>query len=198
MKGMKVNGLLISAGLSGRMGEFKPLMLFDGESFITGITRKLLRFCNEVVVVSGFQNEKVESVINSQFQDRVSCAYNPHFEKGMFTSLKAGIDRLENSDWVLYHFVDQPFFTNEFYYELILHANNECDWVQPVCDGKEGHPVMFNRKVIELVKESSLDSNLRMIRDLPRVRKNYWNCHYPEVLVDFDTREDLERFNLNQ
>ncbi len=218
MNGTKVNGLLISAGLSGRMGEFKPLMQFNGEPFVTGITRKLVSFCEKVVIVTGFQNEKVEALIdsqfsitrldstrlieservNSQFPNKVTCVYNPNYTKGMFTSLKAGIEQLKNSEWVLYHFVDQPFFTNEFYKKMVSQANDEFDWVQPVHDGKEGHPVMFNKKVIDMIAESPLDSNLRMIRDLPVIRKNYWNCDCPEVLVDFDTKEDLKRFDSNQ
>ncbi len=201
MNSNKLNGLLISAGLSGRMGEFKPLMQFNREPFVTGITRKLVSFCEKVVIVTGFQNEKVEalidsqfSILNSQFSNKVACVYNPNYTKGMFTSLKAGIEHLKNSEWVLYHFVDQPFFTNEFYKKMVSQANDEFDWVQPVHDGKEGHPVMFNKKVIDLISKSSLDSHLRMIRDLPDIRKNYWNCSYREVLIDFDTPEDLKNF----
>lgn len=201
MNSGKLNGLLISAGLSGRMGEFKPLMQFNGESFVTGITRKLFTFCSKVVVVTGFQNEKVEStinsqfaILNSQFENRVACVYNPYYEKEMFTSLKAGIEHLKDSEWVLYHFVDQPFFSNDFYRKIISQISSECDWIQPVHNGKEGHPVMFNKKVIDLISKSSLDSHLRMIRDLPDVRKNYWNCGYREVLIDFDTPEDLKNF----
>ena len=202
MNSNKLNGLLISAGLSGRMGKFKPLMQFNREPFVTGITRKLVSFCEKVVIVTGFQNEKVEalidsqfSILNSQFSNKVACVYNPNYTKGMFTSLKAGIEHLQDSEWVLYHFVDQPFFTNEFYKKMVSQANDEFDWVQPVHDGKEGHPVMFNKKVIDLISKSSLDSHLRMIRDLPDIRKNYWNCSYREVLIDFDTPEDLKNFS---
>lgn len=194
MRSVKLNGLLIAAGLSGRMGEFKPLMQYNREPFVTGIVKKLLDVCDRVVVVTGHQSEKVESVCRLQFAERITFVYNPHYAEGMFTSLKAGIGRLKNSDWVLYHFVDQPFFTDEFYKRMILQANDEFDWVQPVHDGKEGHPVMFNKKVVELISKSSLDSHLRGIRNLAIVRKNYWNCNYPEVLIDFDTKEDIEKF----
>lgn len=205
MMSVKLSGLLISAGLSGRMGEFKPLMNFNHEPFVTGIIKKLLEVCDHVVVVTGFENEKVElvidsqfSILNSQLENRVSCVYNPHYKEGMFTSLKAGIEHLKDSDWVLYHFVDQPFFTNEFYKKMVSQANDEFDWVQPVHNGKEGHPVMFNKKVIDLISDSSLDSHLRIIRDLSVIRKNYWNCGYSEVLIDFDTQADLKNYGGGQ
>ena len=195
MSSVKLNGLLISAGLSGRMGEFKPLMQFNREPFVTGIVKKLLEVCDHVVVVTGYESEKVETVCRERFSERTTFVYNPHFTEGMFTSLKAGIEHLQDSEWVFYHFVDQPFFTNEFYKKMVSQANDEFDWVQPVHDGKEGHPVMFNKKVIDLISKSSLDSHLRMIRDLPDVRKNYWNCGYREVLIDFDTPKDLKNFS---
>ncbi|MCL4550316.1 MAG: NTP transferase domain-containing protein [Bacteroidetes bacterium] len=194
MNSGKLNGLLISAGLSGRMGEFKPLMQFNHEPFVTGIVRKLLEVCDRVVVVTGYESEKVESVCRANFAERITFVYNPYYEKEMFTSLKAGIEHLKDSEWVLYHFVDQPFFSNDFYRKIISQISSECDWIQPVHNGKEGHPVMFNKKVIDLISKSSLDSHLRMIRDLPDVRKNYWNCGYREVLIDFDTPEDLKNF----
>ena len=198
MTDVKVSGLLISAGLSGRMGEFKPLMKFNGETFVAGIVNKLSSLCDQVVIVTGFKKEKIETLINSQFPNKVACIYNPHYTKGMFTSLKAGIEHFKDSDWVLYHFVDQPFFSNEFYKEMIIQVSNEYDWVQPVHNGREGHPVMFNKKIVELIRESPLDSHLRKIRDLSVVRENYWDCGYPEVLIDFDTKDDLEKFESGQ
>ena len=86
-----INGLLISAGLSGRMGQFKPLMLYKNKSFVVTIVEKLLTVCERVVVVTGFQKEKIESTINSQFStlptgrqvrnsqflNRINCVYNP-------------------------------------------------------------------------------------------------------------------------
>lgn len=190
----EINGLLISAGLSGRMGAFKPLMQFNGETFVNCVTQKLLRICDHVIVVTGFQREKVESVCRLQSTEKIVCVFNPNYEIGMFTSLKAGIEHLRNSNWVLYHFVDQPFFADEFYDEMILQISDNYDWVQPVHNGNEGHPVIFNKKIIDIIAESSLDSNLRIIRDLPSIRKNYWICDYPEVLKDFDTPEDLENY----
>ncbi|MFH1528500.1 MAG: NTP transferase domain-containing protein [Bacteroidota bacterium] len=37
----KIHGLILSAGLSGRMGKFKPLLHYKGKSFIQNIVFKL-------------------------------------------------------------------------------------------------------------------------------------------------------------
>ncbi|MEW6702134.1 MAG: NTP transferase domain-containing protein [Bacteroidota bacterium] len=202
MKITKISGLLISAGLSVRMGSFKPLMNYEGEPFVVVIVKKLLKFCERVIIVTGYKSDEIELVLNSQFlnssisqlRNRIFIVFNADYEKGMFTSLKTGIKELHNSDWVLYHFVDQPFFPENFYEDLISRINAESDWIQPVHQGEEGHPLLFNKKVVEMIAKSFFDSNLRTIRNLPAVRKNYWECNYPEVLLDFDTPEEIEKF----
>jgi len=193
---MKLSGLLIAAGLSERMGMFKPLMHYNSSPFIVNITEKLLNVCENVLIVTGYRNAEVESTIQYAFRDamlfpRVSLVHNSEFEKGMFTSLKRGIEKLDNPEWVLYHFVDQPVHKIRFYKDLAQQIEEGYDWIQPVYMGTEGHPVIFNNKVMKIISGSSADSNLRLIKNDKEIRKKNWNCKYPEILNDFDTPEDL-------
>lgn len=204
-----INGLLISAGLSGRMGQFKPLMLYKSKSFVVTIVEKLLTVCERVVVVTGFQREKIEALIksqfstlptgrqalNSQFLKRVKCIYNLNYDKGMFTSLQAGLAELKNSDWVLYHFVDQPFHEEKFYSELISQIDDSKDWIQPCYNGKKGHPVLFKKKIFGKILTADPSSSLRLIRDDNDTKKKKWECAYSQILNDFDTQSDIEKFN---
>lgn len=197
-----INGLLISAGLSGRMGQFKPLMNYNGKSFVVTIVEKLLTVCKKVVVVTGFKSEKVESTINSQFSisnsqfiNKVECTYNPNFEKGMFTSLQAGLTEIKKSDWVLYHFVDQPFHEEKFYKELVFQIGDNYDWIQPCYKGKEGHPVLFKKSIFEKILTANPSSSLRLIREDDNMKIKKWECGYSQILNDFDTPEDLRNFH---
>jgi len=191
-----VNGLLISAGLSGRMGQFKPLMLYEDKSFVVTIVEKLLKVCEKVVVITGFQKEKIESIINSRFSIHVECVFNPNYEKGMFTSLQAGLIELKNSDWIVYHFVDQPFHEKKFYKELVSQIEDTYDWVQPVYNGKEGHPVLFKKSIFEKILQADPSSSLRVIRDDNSTKIKKWECDYSQILNDFDTQSDMEKFNI--
>ncbi len=200
---MKLDGLLISAGLSGRMGAFKPLMDYKGEPFVVAIVRKLLQVCNRVIVVTGYKNDEVESLLNSQFsilnsqlENRLESVFNQDFNKGMFTSLQAGLKKMIDSDWALYHFVDQPFHSEKFYEELILQIDHSADWIQPVYKGKEGHPVIFRKTIFERILTSPSNIMLRTIRDDEVTKKKYWECGYSQILKDFDTKEDIENFHL--
>ncbi len=49
----------------------------------------------------------------------------------MFTSLQTGLTAAINSDWILYHFVDQPGLPNKFYQEFIKQIDDEHNWIQP-------------------------------------------------------------------
>mgnify|MGYP001612083614 FL=1 len=201
----KINGLLISAGFSGRMGAFKPLMTYEGEPFVVVITKKLLIFCDRVVIVTGFKNDQVESIINSTFytlhsslKHRVVCVYNSNYEKGMFTSLQTGLKELTDSNWVLFHFVDKPFHKEKFYKDFISQIDENYDWIQPMYDGKEGHPVMFKKTVFEKIITSPENHILRLIRDDGLTKKKKWECSYSQILKDFDAKEDFEKFSENQ
>lgn len=196
----KINGLLIAAGFSRRMGDFKPLMEYDNNPYIVVITKKLLSVCETVVIVTGHKSIEIESTIKLAFIEnilfpRVKVLVNPSFEKGMFTSLQTGIKELIDSDWILYHFVDQPFHKEKFYKEFVAQVDDEYDWIQPVYDGKEGHPVIFRKTIFEKIITSSEDYSLRLIRDDGVTKKKKWECSYPQILKDFDTPEDLIHSN---
>jgi molybdenum cofactor cytidylyltransferase len=198
MKNINLGGLLIAGGLSQRMGQFKPLMKYDEEEFVVSVARKLIEVCDKVIVVTGFQKDKIEKILNSNLLPQVECVYNPDYAKGMFTSLKTGLNELHNFDWVLYHFVDQPFHSKEFYKDMISQIDGSCDWIQPVYKGKEGHPVLFNKKIIGMVNESPNDSQLRYIRDDSAIRIKRWGCNYSSILIDFDTPDDIRNIDLKK
>jgi molybdenum cofactor cytidylyltransferase len=197
MEKQKVNGLLISAGYSGRMGAFKPLLPYQHNPYVVVIIEKLLRICEHVTVVTGFNSAELEATIKFGFMDRVlfprvSIVHNDNYDKGMFSSLQTGLRTLNNPEWILYHFVDQPFHEKKFYAELANQISGDYDWIQPVHMGKEGHPVVFNKNVADMITSSSANSILRTIRNLPEIRKKYWDCPYSSILKDYDTPEDLK------
>lgn len=200
---MKITGLLISAGFSSRMKEFKPMMLHNNSPFVVTITSKLLHVCEKVVIVTGYKNTEIESTIKYAFVEnnlfpRVKLVYNPNFETGMFTSLQTGLKELTNSDWVLYHFVDQPFHKEKFYKEMLEQIDDNYDWLQPVYDGKEGHPVLFSKKIFEKIFSADPGSSLRLIRDDGDTKKKKWECNYPQILKDFDTKEDFDEYKVRE
>jgi len=193
-----VNALLISAGLSSRMGNFKPLIKLENQTFVTTVAKKLLSVCKNVTVVTGYKSNELEKEIRYSFQNEngtlspnVKCVFNPEYGSGMFSSVKTGLAEMKNSDWVIFHFVDQPMIPIGFYRELILQIDDSYDWIQPVYDLKQGHPVLFKNSVFPKILNAPTNYLMRLIREDEEVKKKYWVTDYKYILEDLDTQEDL-------
>lgn len=190
-----LNSLLIAAGFSTRMGEFKPLLLFQNEPIIISIIKKLLTFSSKVFVVTGFKERELTLTIKkyyseTELKEKIVFISNPVFEKGMFTSLQKGLSKAKDCDWLLYHFVDQPLLPQNFYTDFISQTDDKFDWIQPSFKGKKGHPVLIKNTLFERIPEADENSSLREVANSKDIRKKIWDCNYKEVLVDIDTPED--------
>ncbi len=188
-----VTGLVITAGLSSRMGMFKPLLQYNDKSFLHNIVNKLDSICDEIVVVTGHNRDSIETELNSlQNKKEIKTIYNENYKKGMFTSFQKGLEFVSNNNWVLYHFIDQPTLPNIFYNDFVSQIENKFDWIQPKYHGKNGHPILLNNKTINLILEAPCSSNLKEISLNSNINKKYWDCIYSEIHDDIDT---IERYN---
>lgn len=192
---MVLNSLLIAAGLSSRMGEFKPLLPFQNESIIISIINKLLPFSSNVFIVTGFKEKEIISAIEKYFpksvlDDKIVLVSNHDYEKGMFTSLQAGLRKAKECDWILYHFIDQPQLPQNFYTDFITQTDDKFDWIQPAYNKRKGHPVLIRKSLFENILGTEENSSLKVVSNIKNISKKIWNCNYKDVLVDIDTPED--------
>jgi len=194
----KVNGLVISAGFSSRMPGLKPLMNFDGKPFLAGILLKLSFVCDTITVVTGFESHKIKEetqcflgrqILN--INSKLDWSFNPDFKNGMFSSLQTGIRQLKKSEWILYHFVDQPGLPIDFYTGFQKHCDPKYDWIQPTFQSQNGHPLLFSQKTADLILNSDHTQSLRDLKKNDHIQKKYWPCNFPQVLQDFDSEEQL-------
>jgi len=194
----KICGLIISAGLSGRMKKFKPLLDYKGKSFIQNIVLKLNSACKQIVIVTGYKDDDVKRNIEQlHYKASYELVFNPDYESGMFTSLQAGIRKATEADWILYHFVDQPGLPENFYSDFIQQIDNFHNWIQPSAGGEKGHPILIHKDIFELIGNASKDSNLRDVSRSPNVKKKFWECSYREIFQDIDTEEDYIKLQQN-
>jgi molybdenum cofactor cytidylyltransferase len=197
----KVNGLIVAAGLSGRMKSFKPLADYKGKPFIINIIIKLEVICDQIFIVTGHKGNDLKSVVindrtksnQTALLKKIKFVYNELYEKGMFTSLQKGISEAKNCDWILYHFIDQPGLPNDFYVKFINQIDSKHSWIQPSYKNKNGHPILIGEKLFELIINSSADSSLREINKNPVVKRKFWECDYKEIFQDIDTEEDYSK-----
>jgi len=183
----KIIGLIIAAGLSSRMGDFKPLLDYRGKSFLENIVDKLNPICDEVVIITGHNANLIETEIKSfKNIEKIKTIFNENFKDGMFSSLQIGLRNSLNADWILYHFIDQPNLPISFYENLLCQTDNLFDWIQPKFEQKNGHPILLNKRLINIITSSPVTCNLKEISSANNIRKKHWNCEYPEILNDID------------
>ena len=195
------DGLILSAGFSSRMKHFKPLMSWQGEPLLLLIIKKMLPVCNSIVIVTGFRGDEVEQTIlkllDPELHEKVQCVHNPAYAEGMYGSLQTGFRTLHQSEWVLFHFVDQPGLPSTFYKEFTEQISPEYNWIQPRHNERNAHPILIHQELFPLIYQDNTYSSLRDISRLPVVKKKLWACSYPSVLFDIDTEDDWNKF-LNQ
>jgi len=154
--------------------------------------------CEKIGIITGHKNEQVENEINkfilaSNFsKNKIQLIYNSSFEKGMFSSLQAGLKKLSEGNWLLYHFVDQPHIPKDFYLEFTNQIEDGYDWIQPAYSQKKGHPILLNKSLFLTILDSKIKS-LKEISQIPSIKKKIWNCAYPQIVEDIDTKEDYQK-----
>lgn len=192
----KINGLIISAGKSGRMKKFKPLLSYKGKSFIQNIVLRLNSVCDKIIIVTGYQSNEVEENVNQlNIHSKIEYVHNERFEKGMFTSMQAGLAKAIESNWIIYHFVDQPGLPEEFYKEFVEQIDEKYNWIQPKIKEQKGHPILIKRIIFQIILDAPLNTNLRTISNGSKVKKKFWECGYEEIFQDIDTEEDYSKLN---
>ncbi len=196
MNKRKINGLIISAGKSGRMKKFKPLLSYKGKSFIQNIVLRLNSVCDKIIIVTGYQSNEVEENVNQlNIHSKIEFVYNDRFEKGMFTSMQAGLAKAIESNWIIYHFVDQPGLPEEFYKEFVEQIDEKYNWIQPKIKEQKGHPILIKRIIFQIILDAPLNTNLRTISNDPKVKKKFWECSDEKIFQDIDTEEDYSKLN---
>jgi len=200
----KIFGLILAAGYSSRMGDFKPLVLYDQKPFIEHIVNKLGAVCNEIVIVKGFNGYVLEDSVKAIFTDklimqRINFIHNKNFVKGMFSSVQVGLKkifpRMQKDDYVMLHLVDQPHISKNVYKKLADEARS-CSRkiIMPSYDMKAGHPIMLSKYVVGKIINAPVSDNLRDILRKFHEEISYIEISDESIVQDVNTREEKEKY----
>lgn len=138
-----IGAIVLAAGRSTRMGEFKLLLPLGGHPLASyAVTAACASQTEPVVVVLGQHAEQMRAALP---ENRFTAVDNPDFAQGMSTSLRAGLAALPVSvRGVLILLADQPLITASFINTLIDEATR---WPEAIIAasyaGQRGNPVYF-------------------------------------------------------
>ena len=71
-----------------------------------------------------------------------------------------------------------------------ISGDKTLDWVQPIFNNRKGHPILFNKKIGDIIINEPVKSNLKKISNISVFNKKYWKCNFPQILDDIDTNEN--------
>ena len=180
--------IILAAGLSSRMREFKP-MLFVGEmSMIHRIIHTLKTAGVEnIIVVTGYQAEKLKKHVQSL---GVSCVYNAAYANTqMYDSLKIGLRVLPDGlERVLIMPADVPLVCVQTVREL-LNADVE-DAACPTYQGRSGHPLIISGKWVPFLLEYGGEGGLQRAVAVSNMQQRFFEVDNAGILLDADTTDD--------
>src|SRR5262245_51237517 len=142
---VRIAAIVLAAGKSERMGRPKALLPFRGSTFLEHILEIIKRSeISETVVVVGHHASTILTAIQI-----ARPIINADYEKGMTTSIQAGIRELASEvDGAMLFLVDHPVVEPATIDALIAHFRPGCI-VLPTYRGRRGHPVLFSHAVME-------------------------------------------------
>ncbi len=189
---MKISATILAAGRSSRMeDDNKLLMPLQGSPMISHVCNTVLSAgLSPVIVVTGYENEKVSQAIPDGVDDVV---YNPNWESGMASSIYTAMSALPKSiDGNVIVLGDMPMIT-EITLKILMQEfiRQQGDRIiYPLFNGRQANPVIFPEKYFAKILASTGD------RGCKKILKQYPGdavgipIESEEVVLDCDTRDD--------
>ena len=184
---MDTGAVVVAAGMSSRMGDFKPMLSIGTISVAQRVVATLKQAgAARVVVVTGYNAEELERHLASS---GVVFLRNENYRTThMFDSALIGLRYLRDKcRQVLFTPVDIPLFTAATVDALLTSG---AELACPVCGGTRGHPILMSANVIDRVLEDSGESGLDGALSRCGVPMTLVEVDDPGILHDADTPED--------
>jgi molybdenum cofactor cytidylyltransferase len=188
-----VSVVLLGAGESKRMGRNKLSLPWGKKTVFEHCLKTfLLSKVSEVIVVL---NPKAKGLTGHIEERKVRVVSNPHYKKGMSTSIRRGIRAVHpNTRGILIALGDQPLLKTKTINALIdAFSKGSGEIIVPAFRGVWGHPVIFHRRFEKELLRLKGDVGGRSI--IGRHLKQTWVARVKSegVIKDIDTWKDYKR-----
>jgi len=185
---MRVGALIVAAGMSKRMGEFKPMLNIGSISVAQRVVATLNQAgVSKIVMVTGYNATMLERHLAG---NGIIFIRNEQYETTqMFDSVKIGLAYLQDKcDKILLTPVDVPLFTARTVKTIL---DSGAPLACPMCEGRQGHPILIANQLIPEILTDCGEEGLKGAMDrctqpLTRIEvEDFGTIH------DADTPEDF-------
>ena len=189
--------LILAAGLSTRMGQFKPLLSLGRETVIERVIKNFIAAgIQQVMVVVGYRSEDLIPILK---QHDVQWAFNTNYRKEMFSSIQVGVDHLNTGIRGFFLLpVDIPFVRLQTVTTL-RHAfdPNKMDILRPSYQGKRGHPPLISASMIPHIQTFKEPGGIKSLIFQKKLQTRDLECDDPGILMDLNSINDYENARQN-
>lgn len=193
-KHTNIEGIILAAGKSSRMGKIKQLLPYNGNTILGQVVNNCLRSSlKKIIIVLGYKADQIQQNFNL---DGVTVIINKDYFKGLSSSIRAGLSNIsQNCDGVLFILGDQP-LVDEIVIDMLIKGfyESRAPIVVPVYKGKRGNPVLIGRSLFhELKKNLKDDMGARILIDKFRNQVKKINMTNAGINIDVDTLDDYRK-----
>jgi molybdenum cofactor cytidylyltransferase len=186
-----VEGILLAAGESRRMGYPKPLLKLGSQTFLERTCEAMLTAVARLVVVVGAYADRVRRAVPDD--PRIVVVENPNYVMGQLTSLQAALSAVSaEASAVMLHLTDHPTVSAVTFRAVVgEYERTHKQIVIARYHGRRGHPVLFARALFDELLTAPADHGARAVVQANPDRLRYLDVDDPGVVLDLDTPADL-------
>lgn len=187
----KFAAIILAGGLSSRMQGFKPLLPLGDGTIVDRVVSLFVSNGIEVFLVSGYRKQELLSGVKEQ---HINIVENPDYEKGMFSSVKAGISRLKPEHQAFFIIpADIPLVRPSTIKRLMDASENNPDKIIfPLFGVRRGHPPLLPASMAETVLGWNQSGGLKSCLLSQKEKTLEIPVADRFILFDVDTQKDYE------
>lgn len=186
--------LIVAAGLSSRMGAFKPMLPLGKSTIIRTIIDKLKAVgCDPVILVTGHRGDELSEHVADL---DIRTVLNPDYAlSDMFTSVKLGLSALPPEvDRFFFLPGDVPLFHPETLQVMIRQMDeSQKSVIIPVHGHKRGHPVLIRAAAIPGLLTHQGPMGLKGALGALGDKVEYLEVSDPGITQDADHPQDYQQ-----
>jgi len=194
-KNKKIGALVLAAGYSSRMGDFKSLLPFGG---VTVIERVIHTFRQagimDIRVVVGYRADELIAVLDGL---KVPYVFNENYDAGMFSSVVKGIQSFQPEIEAFFLLPGDMPLVKSHTVRLLSRAFDkvEADVVYPAFQKQRGHPPLIGARCFSEIVLGNGKGGLRQILAQHEGKAYDVEVLDEGILLDLDTREDYQKMS---
>ena len=190
MNRAKVISVILAAGESRRMGFPKPLLEYQGKSFLRRIMDTHQAASLPCCVVLGHYREEIQKQTDLS---SASVFINPNPSQGPLSSLQIALEHSGDSSALILHPVDHPLVRSNTLIALVESHGRAPDCIViPWFHDQKGHPVLFPSRFYSDLKQAPLGEGARWVVHRNRASTLQLPVEDPGILQDIDTPDQFQ------